>query len=88
MNLEQNVDSDRVAFTDSLRAKSHGVDVTEHLDRGHIRRGFTKLSRGIRAEQSARANFEAFDARRRYRLGAQKQARKCLGVDQRARALH
>jgi hypothetical protein len=86
VNLEQNFDGNRVAFTDGLRTKSHGVDVTEYLDRRHIRWAFAKLACGIRAEQSARANFEAFDARRRHRLGAQDQARECLGVDKRARA--
>ena len=62
MDLEEQVDRDDVAFADAPDRVEHGVDVAEHVGRGHVASRFAQLALSVGVEQAPGADLESLDA--------------------------
>ena len=85
VDLEQLPLVQLVNRTGALHHEPHRVDVGEHLRGGEVFDVPSQLARCLGAQQPARADFQALDARGRDGLGPQQDARQRLGFDQRGR---
>ena len=63
VDVQHQLHRDRVSRIDVFDSEDHGIDVPEHFDCRDVGRVVAKTSRSLCAQQSARADFQALDAR-------------------------
>jgi hypothetical protein len=81
VDVEEQVQRDRIALADRVNPEDHGVDVAEDLRRADIGRWFIQRPDDLSVEQPPRADLQTLDARRRDRLCSEQDAGERFGVD-------